>query len=591
MVQLFRVTLNGNNITEKIDNASIPEQMQRIYNTASFISDDNLVTKGIIKIELGDKIFEGFIFSSTKTGDNKYNIQCRTVGGYLTTPFIASDTELVIPVKTSHALCAYYSDKYGIPIIITSINLNFGGDYVQKGTPLSALVSVANTTGADYWFDGTSIRIEPAKWIEEQGEEIPKTDIFDYEPFAKTIDQRGVGTVIVGTKSTSTDKTVSMSCNSKINGCDGNVMIRVIPHDSYQSSEGLTGVISVQTPLSYKGVISNSSYLSLEADIKSIKSIKIDNAVVSGYTTIANTVVFTTEKRGVILVEYVGYGYTATANTKMVGGDKVASFSVYYGECEEYNYDGILTCPGGDNPSDKTVGGNCGGVITQMPKTMNYKKGFTFSTFGVVPYIYFLDKSNRINISVSSNNKIISIIEPATLSTYNETESVRHKLKIPMSSVLGVKAKGKAISYTSDYEYVYLSSMADAVTVAYEATGMEHTVSGTNSVFEDVSMVVAGEDGGQCDYSLAGEDLNDPGTLTCSLGDSVLISIVDIHGISLEVVRGKSIPITDPFGTIITHVADDFGAVTIDNIQNGTYRIDTDSCWANSYIKFISYAI
>jgi len=155
--QIFRVTVNGDVITHKVSGCSISEQMQRIYNTASFESEDNLPTKSIIKIELGDKVFDGFIYNSTKNGNNKYSIECRTFGGYMTTPFIADDTSIVIPVKTSHELCAYYSAEYGIPIIITAIDLNFGGDYEQDGTPLSALVSVANTTGADYWFDGTSI--------------------------------------------------------------------------------------------------------------------------------------------------------------------------------------------------------------------------------------------------------------------------------------------------------------------------------------------------------------------------------------------------------------------------------------------------
>ena len=272
--QIFRVTVNSEVITHKVSVCSISEQMQRIYNTASFESEDNIIAESIIKIELGDKVFDGFIYSSTKNGNNKYSIECRTFGGYMTTPFIADDTSIVIPVKTSHELCAYYAAEYGIPIIITAIDLDFGGDYEQKGTPLSALVAVANTTGADYWFDGTSIRIEPAKWIEEQGEEILSTEIFDYIPFAKTIEQRGVGTVVVGASdsvsSTDTNKTISMSCSSEIDGCNAKATIRVIPHSAYQYSKGLSGIVPVNTPLDYVGMLSMQSYLTLKADIVSI---------------------------------------------------------------------------------------------------------------------------------------------------------------------------------------------------------------------------------------------------------------------------------------------------------------------------------
>ena len=311
MTQKFKLEVGGVDITDMVSGASISEKMNSIYNTASFVCDDIIIPKSIIKIEMGDNVFDGFIYSSIKNEKNKYNIVCRTFGGYLTTPFISSATKTIIPKTTSHTLCAYYATLYGVPITITAIDLDFGGDYEQNGTPLEALVSIANATGADYWFDGTSIRIEPAKWIESHGEEVSKLDIFDYVPFGKTIENRGVGTIIVGNKSTSTDKTITPSCSSKVNGCTAQVMLRVIPHDSYKDSDGLTNIKEVKTPMTYKGVISASSYLSLEADIVSISSVKINNAEVADYSFVNNTIIFSTAKRGMAQVKYTGYGYAA----------------------------------------------------------------------------------------------------------------------------------------------------------------------------------------------------------------------------------------------------------------------------------------
>ncbi len=596
--QIFRITVSGVVITTEVSGCSISEQMQRIYNTASFVSDDNIVTKEIIKIELGDKVFDGFIYSSTKNGKNTYNIECRTFAGYMTTPFIADDTSIVIPVKTSHELCAYYADEYGIPIIITAIDLNFGGDYEQKGTPLSALVSVAHTTGADYWFDGTSIRIEPAKWIEEQGEEVLTTDIIDYEPFAKTIDQRGVGTVVVGTSGTDTDKTATLSCNSKIDGCTSLATIRVIPHDAYQYSEGLSSEVEVQTPMSYIGIISMQSYLTLEADIVSISEVKVNNSVVSDYSFVNNTIIFTSPKRGRVTVDYVGWGYTGYADTKTIDGDKIASFTVFYGECEAYYYDGVISCDKGGSGTTTDDGGaynNCGGVIVKMPDANNYVKGFSFSTFEETPFIYFYDGVEILaSISVESSFLSSATLEPASLSQYDGGgEGVRHKLRLNSDNVSGVQSMGVDIAYTSDADYVYLTKMYQGVVVSYNSLNLTHKVSGPNIPDSEVKMVIAGPlEGDQCEYPLSGADANDPNSMSCSLGDDVPVDIVGIHGISLESVKGKNFLVLPPGGEAgVVYIADDFGVIVIEDVKNGGYFIDTGEAWPNSYIKMISYAV
>ena len=581
--QIFRLTVGDTNITSKVTGCSISEQMQRIYNTASFESEDNLISKSVVKIELGDKVFDGFIYSSTKNGNSKYSIQCRTFGGYMTTPFVADDTSIVIPVKTSHELCAYYAAEYGIPIIITAIDLDFGGDYEQKGTPLSALVAVANTTGADYWFDGTSIRIEPAKWIEEGGEVVSATSMFDYVPFAKTIDQRGVGTVVVGTASTDTNKTVTVSCNSKIDGCNSLATIRVVPHEAYQYSEGLSSVEPVQTPLNYTGIISMQSYLTLEADIVSISKIMIDNAVVTDYDFVSNTVVFSSPKRGRVTVNYVGWGYIGYADTKKVDGDSVASFTVFYGECEAYYYDSVLSCTGDTSSS-------CGGVAVIMPEEMNYVKGFTFSTFIEYPQIYFYTCLEKVTLGITSASAEISILETVVLSEYEGGGTgVRHKFKYPMNSVQGVRASGEDIPYTNDADYLYLDGQCKSVELSYTANGVTHTVINTDIPASDITMVIVGDDG-QCEYSLAGANANDPNTMSCSLGDDVSVDIVGIHGIALKEVIGKNFVVTAPDGSATYNTADSFGVITIHSVQRGNYHINTDNAWPNSYIKMISYA-
>ena len=294
MTQKFIVTVNGTVVTEDVSGCSVSKQMNRFYDVATFDTALLICPKDEIVIEYGDDTFTGFIYKSTKSGKNNYRIECRTEGGYLTTPFISTDTHETIPATTSHTLCAYYASKYGITITITAEDLDFGGDYEQNGTVLTALTTIANSTGAEFWWDGSAIRIEPNKWIESQGAEIPPADIFDYVPFAKTIEQRGVGTIIVGNKSAATDKVQPLSCTATVDGCTAQAMIRVIPHDAYEYSTGLNSVSAVQTPMVHKGVLSTSSYLSLEADIVSISSVTVNNRQVSDYTFVNNTIIFST---------------------------------------------------------------------------------------------------------------------------------------------------------------------------------------------------------------------------------------------------------------------------------------------------------
>ncbi len=149
---------------------------------------------------------------------------------------------------------------------------------------------------------------------------------------------------------------------------------------------------------------------------------------------------------------------------------------------------------------------------------------------------------------------------------------------------------GVSIAYTSDAEYIYLDRFYQGVTASYNTLGKVHTVQNADIPDSDILMVIAGPlEGDQCEFPLEGTDPSDAGTLSCTIGTEVIINIAEIHNITLEDVKGKVVTVTSPDGGGYDDTADAFGAIKI-NAENGTYNIDTDNIWPDSFIQFISKA-
>ncbi len=598
MNQLYRVTVGSEVITDKTSQCTVSKQMQRFYNTATFYTSLVLIPESTITIEYGDQVFIGFVYSISKTNKGTYRAECRTKGGYLTEPFVSSKTDIIIPVTTSHELCAYYSDLYSIPIIISSIDLDFGGEFEQKGTVINALSSIANATGADYYFDGTNIIIEPAKWIENDGGIIDPANIVDFEPFAQTINQNGVRFITVGNTQASDNASVNMSCTAEIDSCTGQTILRVVPNDAFEYAEGLNSLEPVQTPTLHTGTIAMKSYIEVAADIVSISSIKVNDAIVTDYEFINNMVIFGTPKRGYVMIDYIGYGYMGYVDNKVINRKRRYSFTVFYGGCNVFYGDGELYCSDSANDLDSNDGedrnsyGECGDIIVMMPDTTNYVKGFSFNTFGGNPNIYFYNGNSKISLGISEVSGEINKLDPVVLSEYGNNPSVRYKFRYDVSTVNGVQSMGVDIPYTSDSEYLYLSKFYPGVTVSYQTQGRTYTVQNENLADDNVIMVIDNSIGEPpCEYNLYGTDYSDPNSLPCVVGTDVPVDIVGIHGIPLNTVVSKSIYVTNPDESESTYQADSFGRITIPNVQNGTYYIDTSACYPGSYITFHSKAV
>ncbi|WP_297525115.1 hypothetical protein [Sulfurovum sp.] len=588
MIQVFNISINGNDITEFVPSVDISMSVGRLYNVATFTSGIYLKPESDVMINFADELFEGFVYSVTKEDPGKFKIECRSMTAKMTTPYSSNGDYAVEEARTSYDLCALYAARYGIPIVNTSEDLDFGGDYERKGTVLSSLTTIANVTGSEIWFDGTSIRIEPNKAIADNGEELDRDEIYGFVPMNETVMNAGIGTVIVGAVSHSGSITTEVSCRVNVDKCSGETMARIVPHDSFDSATGIE-LAEVRTPMIYNKVISPSMSLKLEADIAEISLVMVDGVEITDYDFKYDTVYFSSEKRGIVGIEYIGFGYSGYANIRRVAGVRYAEFDIVYGGCETYYYQEKMECSNGKEASDTYT--MCGGTFVAMPKTANYAKGFHFYTLGDSPNITFYSDTQIIKGSVSSTAQSLPWVEPGVISVEVDG-TAKHKLRFFPNSINEVRSKGIDItSHTAlDGQFIVFDKPYYGVVISYNTSGYSHYVKFQDYPESNIKMMVSGAGDGQCEFSLDGYDLDSTRATECVEGVTVPINMIDELGVSAVDAVNKDVRVLDPTGTVLNLRTDSFGILKIPNVVFGAYDIDTGNIKPNSKMRLISGA-
>jgi len=273
MTQLFKVISGGLDITDKVSGASISESMNRFYDVATFTTPLLLADEEVVSIHFGGRVFNGFVFASSKTAERTYSVECRTFGAKLTEPYSAY-TEGFDEATTSHELAALYSQKSGIPITIGSGELNFGGSYERKGTMLSALQNIANVTGAEYWDDGTGIQIQPNKSIDNMGVVIEDREIIDTVQSKSTVYNKGIGFITIRNGGSGTDDIVSKNgIYAEIDECTGEIFVFPNPYGDIEFTKEISPLVPVETERLETVSVLDKDVMVLDAAIKNIDKI------------------------------------------------------------------------------------------------------------------------------------------------------------------------------------------------------------------------------------------------------------------------------------------------------------------------------
>lgn len=576
MTQLFNISVNGVDITSRVDTASISEEMNRFYDVARVTIDNTseVQLNAYVVINYGSKTFNGFVFDQSISGKNQQTIECRTYSAKLTEPFSSNETVLD-NATTSHDLCTLYATESGITITNTAANLDFGGSYERNGTMISALSNIAAVTGAEYYDNGSGITIEPNKAITATGTEIPDSDIFDFIPQSKSIYNNGVGYITIQNGGTNNSDIISNNnIYAEIDDCSGEIYVFTNPVGIPEQTSGISTLTQTKVERKEEQAILDEDIISLDAPIDSIEMVMLNGVIIDNYNYSQghNVLYFTTKQRGTITVVYTATGYKGYANISVTPIGRFISLDIYYLD-QALLFQGFL--------SEDCINSSTDGDMTCIvPNTMLYPKGFYVWTIGGVPEFTFYANNVVIDRSIVSTAKNYISVEEVRL---EETlTGYKYKTRYDITTALGARSAGVDVPYTTssdaDGYYFEFSSYYPKLVISYETAATEHYIQFSDIPNTLVSMVIRNDNTDQiCEHEIGGIDRSDLSTIPCVLGQNVPVNVASQLGVQVVDVSGKTLSYVTPGFATESVVVDNFGYVEIYADADGDYVIDTST--------------
>lgn len=573
MTQVFRVELEGVDITEKVDRASISKQINRFYNVASVtMSDENIVETILGKdmsIFYGSETFSGIAFETSKNDVDQWQVILRTYGAKLTEPFSASE-EVVEDATSALSLCSLYENAIGLTIDWQTVDLDFGGSYERKGTMLTALTAIANTVGAEYFDDGDKIVIQGSKTIGDVEDHILRDDeYFDFISSANSLYNAGVGTVRTSTGAISTGDVIE---ENKINMEvfeDGTANIYCIPNGAIESSYGIDVLPNILTKvIDTSTTLINETVVYMKASIKNVMQVKINGIEVTSYKFQDghSALYFEVPQSGYIEITYEGYYQDARPIYTETPNGNLAIVELYYLNqvLKHYWYLDALI--------------NTSGVRVYIEKDATIYRGFkAYMLDGGVPKAKLYANGVQFDEITASSNGVYVTTNSISLSPATDPE---YEYRIPSSqTVLLVTSFGKAISpvetidgeekvltFDRYYPRVELTVEEAAKIITVDPTRIEGEILLT---MEDLNTNEISE------HDIGNIDENDINSIPCELDQFVPIDVVSITGKDLQDIIGMILLVTAPSGETSTATIQPDGIAKVWVPTNGDYIIDT----------------
>lgn len=571
MNQIYRVELEGVDITDHCRNASVSLTVNRFYNVANVEIESNDLVSTIlgktIEVFYGDASIIGFVYSTNRLSFSTHNVVVRTEGAKLSEPFSPKE-EKVEDATTAIELCTLYGGIVGIPINYTTEDLDFGGSYERDGTRITALTSIAKTIGAEYYDAGGSITIEADKAIRETYDhELGTDEYFDFIADSNTLYNAGVGIVRTSTGSISGEDITDQNRINLEAYSDGICHIYCIPNGKIESAYGIEIEDVIKTKvISEKVTIINETEILLKASIKDVLSVKLNGINQTNHRTVDGFSVlwFETPQSGYLEIEYVGYyqigipSYTPTPN-----GD-LAIVEMYYLNqvLETYWY------------VDDAVNSGVRVFIDSDP--FIYEGFNTYMLDGGVP-----------KIKLYANGVSFQEITQFTAGTYTSkssislapTETTDYEYVISATqTVLLITSFGNTITAVETIDGDWKTLTFDRYYPKVELTVSEvANISKVTGTFIDGEILLTAEDLNTNiiqEFDIGNIDANDLDTLPCMLNQNVPIDVVQLTGQDLQKVSGKSVWVTKPDATIGELVVGLDGILKIWVDMNGVYNIN-----------------
>lgn len=570
MTQLFNISINGVDVTNRFSKGSISEEMNRIYDVFIFTVDDSDVIEKEQEViaNYGSKTFTGFVYAVAKTGRNEIRVEVRTYPAKLTEPYSPSETA-VDEATTSHDLCALYTSKSGIPITITSENLDFGGSYEREGTMLGALHNIANVTGAEYYDNSGTVIIEPNKAIDSNGIEIPETDIFDFVAKSDSIYNKGVGFITIQNGGDTSLDVVSMNkIHAEIDECTGEIFVFPNPNGTLESTNGVSPLYAATIERKEDHDLLDDDVLTLDGAIESVSSVKLNGSEISDYKFEQgyDTIYFTTTKRGLLEIVYTAYIQRGYTNIKQTPVGRFITFDLYYLD-QAIKFQGFLSPDCGNASTD-------GDMTCIVPADMFYNEGFDVWTIGGDPEFKFYDKNIEILRTVTHTGGNYSSIENVTLEAVGDG-TYRYRTRYPLTSAKGARSANVDIPYTTETEddnyFFVFSQYYPKMTVSYETAGIKHHIQFPTIVHGEITMAIVNNNTGSvCEYDLESK-------IPCELNQNIFVDIAGELALEVGNIKNRTVLYVDPNDSTHSVNIDEFGFVQVYVFVDGDYTIDTSA--------------
>ena len=573
--QILRITVDGDVVTEKCSVGGISRTRNRIYDVARFTSEVKFDKFSDVKLEVGDFTFSGFVYAVTKTGENRYEVECRSNNAKLTAPFVQEESTYD-PAATSSELWAYYESTYGVSISSTEIDLDFGRSFKREGTPLSAIVTVCRATGATYFDNGNGVSIIPASPVDDSGRVLLDMEVMLDSRKRTDVENDGLHRVIINEEADGYNPDgVNADVTLDVGPCKTAIMY---PTDSTVLGEtrglipNFDGEYNFYPLMRYEESV-RAEFVTLAGAAKRIVSVKVDGVEV-GYTHDdgTNVVQFTALQRGFVQIVYVAYAFKALIDAKTVG--RYFVYEVDALVAGEWKYKQANIEKGGNEQCSSLVGR----VKIFVPDDMNYEKGFKFYTSELVERYFTLD-----GVPAQINNSATSMVFTAKETLFAEeigTGDIVIKLHVVAIDVLMVKKDGIEVDYVqiSDSDgktaLKVISPEPDGYDVVYTFDANEYSVKDSPKPGK-AKMKLMDAYGDEAEYDMRVSNPDNACDIPAVYPARVPVDVAKQLGMFIHQVSGATLVFKKDRLPIGNFIVDDTGMCYVEINENGKYEADT----------------
>ncbi len=549
MTQIFQVVVNGTNITYQVESVNISLAVGRIVNTATVTVpfDPTRYLGERIEITHGDHVFKGIIRDYTKQSQLLYSMTCASLGAKLGEPFFV-DVEGLAYATNASDLCAEYASEAGIPITYTAVPLDFGGSWVESGTPEDSLMRMGAVIGADIYDNGTGLVIENPKPIKDPGRELNDDDLLQTPIISDTIVDNGLGFVTTKTSNAYADDGGDIIARNKIaadvNTKTGRVKIYTMPNEPLDTWYGMHKVGEGNEYLTLSKGLANSTFVETDGVVFDVRRVTLNGVDISNYNYVAGTsiIFFTTPQNGNLKVEYKTHYREFRLHTQLTPEGVFYYFNCTKGN--EYLDDrGLLDESKTTEPSFSAgEGSDAWGY--EVPDGTDYVKGFYFYTWGD-PAIAFYSGARQISYAekIYCSPGIFTKYVKAVLS--EDGSGFKAAVDTQANTVVSVTSAGTEIPYTQEtdaegYNYIRTNIYYPDVEIEYTYTGHKCFVQYARNM-EGLKQTIVLNESAEIELITAGEWW-DPANVPCGYPTEYPFNIPElIKGIGIEDCVGKTI--------------------------------------------------